>query len=106
IFVCTHGEHDCRCGQIGNAVYDTIKRSLESSPELSKKLSVWRTSHLGGHKYAAVAVVYPPGDWFGRLTPENAPEFLSNLAGGKTPVDHWRGRVGLDKHEMVAMSKR
>lgn len=46
IMVCTHGEHDCRCGSIGGSVYATLK-SLDSN-----KYCVFRSAHIGGHKYA------------------------------------------------------
>ena len=37
---------------------------------LEGKVALYKTSHVGGHKYAGNVIVYPPGDWLGYVTPE------------------------------------
>lgn len=59
IYVCTHGSRDCRCGELGEPLYQSIlkevrKRDLSSG----EKVKVRRVSHIGGHKYAGNALVY------------------------------------------------
>ena len=70
------------------------------------------------NRYAANVLVYPPGDWYGSLTPADVPAFLDALsptpktmkenranaslasstsASARFLMSHWRGRMGLDK---------
>lgn len=81
VYVCTHGMRDCRCGVVGTELVDALKRAVRqheaqciaenSMP--AKKVHVWTISHVGGHKWAANALVYPHGDWYGNLRVSDAP---------------------------------
>ncbi|KAJ2164206.1 hypothetical protein GGF45_006198, partial [Coemansia sp. RSA 551] len=64
IFVCTHGSRDYLCGLHGGKLLNDL-RSLIEQRNLQKHIGAWATSHIGGHKYAANAIVYPRGDWYG-----------------------------------------
>ncbi|KAJ2008863.1 hypothetical protein GGI04_000910 [Coemansia thaxteri] len=63
IFVCTHGSRDQLCGVHGTNLLAEL-RSLIAGRKLSRNLAAWATSHVGGHKFAANAIVYPRGDWY------------------------------------------
>lgn len=68
IYICVHAARDCRCGDIGEALYQAILRFIRR-----KKVGGWmgtpeqdgvriaRVSHIGGHKFAANALVYKQG---------------------------------------------
>jgi (2Fe-2S) ferredoxin len=63
---------------------------------LTGMVTVRRTSHVGGHAFAGTVLIYPSGDWYGFVTPEDVPRLLEDhLAGGKVVTDLWRGRMGL-----------
>ena len=58
VLVCTHGRRDRCCGSLGTA----LARELLADPgQLGEGVRVWRTSHTGGHRFAATAVVLPQG---------------------------------------------
>ena len=70
-YVCTHGARDCRCGEMGGAVARALRDEVASLPSESVdsvhgkvKVRVGELAHVGGHKYAANLLVYPPGDWW------------------------------------------
>lgn len=118
IYVCTHGARDCRCGVAGTAVLQSLKdevRMLEASSikagkEAPKKVKVFPISHVGGHAWAANALVYPHGDWYGNLrvtdsklvlraalAPASSKHDLEDLRERLVHWPRWRGRLGLSK---------
>lgn len=62
IYVCTHGSRDCRCGDMGGAVVDALRREVSSrseqvrssaNPDLSSiwdRIKIGEVAHVGGHK--------------------------------------------------------
>ncbi|KAF6747145.1 Sucrase/ferredoxin-like-domain-containing protein [Ephemerocybe angulata] len=130
ILVCTHGARDCRCGDTGGKVYAALREAVPKvQAEMEAegkggvrvpKIRVGEVAHVGGHKYAANVLIYPYGEWLGLITPSHVPELLSSIIklhsktpGGIKPLgrddpldimpEHWRGRMGLGKEEMVEM---
>lgn len=87
IYVCTHGMVDCRCGVVGGDLVEALKdqvRRYEAECHAKgnnplRKVHVIPISHVGGHKvrhcsqFAANALVYPHGDWYGNLRISDAP---------------------------------
>lgn len=49
LYVCTHGERDCRCGETGGAVFQTLREEVERR-SLSGVVKVGSVGHVGGHK--------------------------------------------------------
>ncbi|KAG8772145.1 hypothetical protein FRC15_002945 [Serendipita sp. 397] len=97
VMVCTHGSRDCRCGEHGTAVYGAFIKEI-SSRKLWHRFNVCEVSHVGGHAYAANVLVYPYGDWYGTMRPEDIPSFIDSidgieggesLSGPQSPL--WRG---------------
>merc|ERR1712031_92351 len=68
IFVCTHNARDERCGKCGPVVEKAIKEICKGMNDVT----VAGTSHIGGHVWAANMIVYPRGQWYGRLDPNSA----------------------------------
>lgn len=124
IYICTHGSRDCRCGVAGNELLlslqaavrnhalTTLQQSSPGSPP-PKRVRIFPISHIGGHKYAANALVYPHGDWYGNLRESDTPLLLRAALGvGTSRHDlrdererlvhwsRWRGRIGVGKEEM------
>ena len=91
ILVCTHGSRDVCCGKFGYPVYDLLRRR-HAAPG---RIRVWRTSHLGGHRFAPTMIEYPEGRLWGHLEPWAA----ERLATRRGPVSDlrpfYRGWSGL-----------
>jgi ferredoxin/(2Fe-2S) ferredoxin len=87
VFVCCHGERDCRCGNTGTALYDALTKLTEDG------VTVHKCSHIGGHQYAANAIVYPQNVWYGNLQPQDAPRLLESVDRGDVLEEHYRGKM-------------
>lgn len=95
VFVCVHGRRDERCGQCGPPLFDRLQAELVKR-DLSGDVTIHQTSHVGGHVYAGNVLVYPGGDWYGYVTPENVSDLIEqHLVQGIIVRDLWRGRMGL-----------
>lgn len=82
--VCTNGRHDPCCAEQGRPVARALVEA--GIPE------VWESSHVGGDRFAANIVCLPSGAYFGRVTPEGAPQLLTDFADGLLDLAHYRGR--------------
>ena len=49
IYVCTHGQRDCRCGETGGVVYDALREEVQRR-SLQDLVKVGGVGHVGGHK--------------------------------------------------------
>jgi hypothetical protein len=98
LFVCTHGTRDRCCAKWGMPVFDAILPILGDS--------VWQTSHLGGHRFAATLVAFPLGYSFGRMQPDGVESCVAALRNGRVDaLEHLRGRLFLDPFAQVAEIK-
>ncbi|SNX86976.1 related to LIP5 - lipoic acid synthase [Melanopsichium pennsylvanicum] len=118
IYVCTHGARDCRCGIAGTSVLQSLQSEIRShqatlikdGKDSPKKVKVYPISHVGGHAWAANALVYPHGDWYGNLrttdsklilraalAPASSVHDLEDLRERLVHWPRWRGRLGLSK---------
>lgn len=98
ILVCTHGRRDACCAKWGMALW----RSLLAA-ERQRSVSLWQTSHLGGHRFAATCLVLPGGYQYGRLHAEDGPEFLGSVVSDRLYLlDRLRGRITWDRAAQAA----
>lgn len=91
VLVCTHGSRDVCCGKFGYSVY----RFLRSRHATPGGLRVWRTSHLGGHRFAPTLLELPEGRYWGHLEIGTAEDLATRA---RTPADlarSYRGWAGL-----------
>ncbi|KAI9099523.1 Sucrase/ferredoxin-like-domain-containing protein [Phlyctochytrium arcticum] len=102
ILVCVHGQRDCRCGEQGVRLFDSLKKEIENRG-LSQDIEVSGVSHIGGHKYAGNAIVYPRGDWYGLLDSPDAKSLISAVLEDRVWWDRWRGRMDLTKDQEIAL---
>ena len=72
IVVCTHGTRDPCCGTAGMA----LVRALKGWAASQGGVRLWRTSHLGGHRFAPTLVDLPTGDSWGFMDPDVTLEVL------------------------------
>lgn len=63
ILVCTHGSRDVCCGKFGYSIYNML-RFKHAAPG---SLRIWRTSHIGGHRFAPTLMDLPEGRYWGHL---------------------------------------
>jgi len=101
VLVCTHGRRDIRCGECGPFLLPAFDLLL-AAHQLTQQVSVVATSHVGGHKFAGNVIIYPGGDWYGYVTPQDVPRLVEqHLVEGRIVTDLWRGRMGLTQQEQV-----
>jgi hypothetical protein len=86
VMVCTHARRDVCCGTYGVPVYNALRRQLPE--EL-----VWRSSHQGGHRFAANVLALPEAVQLGRVEPKAAGEVAGALAERRIPLRFYRGRT-------------
>jgi hypothetical protein len=91
--VCTHGRRDACCAEFGRPVAASVGRTQDA---------VWETTHLGGDRFAASAVCFPHGLYFGRLDPDAGPAVAAAYARGEVVLAHYRGRSGTPEVHQVA----
>ncbi len=92
--VCTNGRRDLCCADLGRA---TVKALATRWPE-----ATWETTHLGGHRFAATLLALPSLVTLGRLQPDEAVAACSEVAAGRVPLNHHRGRAGWPAIAQVA----
>lgn len=100
IFICQHANRDARCGVWGPQFYAALEPELATQGVTAH---LHRTSHIGGHRYAAVCIIYPQGVWYGNLRPDDAPRLVSeHLIHRRLLPDKYRGRLGASPCAQVA----
>ena len=81
--VCVHAKRDACCAVHGRPV----AAALEAAG-----VEVWETTHTGGHRFAATAVLLPDGLSLGRLDTVDPVVVAADLAVGDLPTGLLRGR--------------
>jgi hypothetical protein len=101
IFVCTHGKRDPQCGECGPPLIEHFSAALDEH-RLANTVSLRGTSHVGGHRFAGNVLIYPGGDWYGYVTPDQVPRIIEqHIVNGQVVQDLWRGRMGLTPDEQL-----
>jgi hypothetical protein len=99
ILVCTHGNRDVCCGKFGFPMFHALRQIAASA---ARPFRVWRTSHLGGHRFAPTLLDLPEGRCWGHLDLETL-EKLALRRGRVLPLRRfYRGWSALAPHEQVA----
>jgi hypothetical protein len=99
IVVCTHGSRDVCCGKFGYPVYDLLRRRHAARG----RLRVWRTSHIGGHRFAPTLIDFPEGRYWGHLESGVAGELVTREGPPSGLAGFYRGWAGLgSRFEQIA----
>lgn len=102
IFVCIHGNRDKRCGVAGPALIMRFRREL-AERGIDADVHVRATSHVGGHRFAGNVLIYPGGEWYGYVTPDDVPRIVDqHIRSGDVVKELWRGRMGMTHDEQLA----
>ncbi len=99
VLICTHGTRDRCCGQEGARLF------LELAASDLDHARFWRTSHTGGHRFAPIALTFPDGYTWGRITSADILGILDHGLEPDTLIDKNRGCMGFaDPESQVADS--
>lgn len=91
IIVCTHGTNDVCCGKYGYPLYDRLR-----ARESGGMMRLWRTSHIGGHRFAATLMDFPEGRYWGHLDPDTAERAIFREGEAADVEKKCRGWAALD----------
>ncbi len=94
--VCTHAARDRCCGKHGTALLAALaKQPLDGE--------LWRSSHQGGHRFAATLLYLPRGLHYGRLGAEDAAELVRAHGRGELyDLRCYRGRTNWSRPVQTA----
>lgn len=97
LLVCTHGARDACCGKFGFRLYQDLVRLADG-----EELRVWRSSHLGGHRFAPTLLDLPSGRTFGRVGADDARAIVRGGAALVSRLDAtYRGRSTLPEPAQI-----
>lgn len=95
VLTCVNGNRDACCAKWGRPVFQALSNAAGTS--------AWQTTHLGGHRFAATAVVLPHGMHYGWLEPEDAEPLMDAHRSGQIyRLDRLRGRMCWDRPVQAA----
>ncbi|HEY2773308.1 MAG TPA: sucrase ferredoxin [Candidatus Binatia bacterium] len=98
ILVCTHGARDACCGRFGYPLFVRFSQLARRHSDVR----VWRTSHLGGHRFAPTLIDLPSGRLFGRLGGDDAEAVLDGGSALLSRVETiYRGRCALPEAAQI-----
>ena len=92
--VCTNGKRDPCCAKFGLPLYEAMQNLGGDS--------VWQTSHVGGHRFAANVVALPHGVFYGYLAPEDVPMIVEAQRAGLVYLPRFRGRSCYEDYVQAA----
>lgn len=90
IAVCTHGSRDACCATFGAPMYLKMHTAARSLPNTR----IWRSSHLGGHRFAPTMIDFPSGRSWGLVDDSAARTIMLRDADLSTLLPHYRGWIG------------
>jgi hypothetical protein len=97
--ICTNGRRDWCCARYGPEIYQEI---VQLNEESSAPLTIWQSSHLGGHRFAPNIACFPQGYFYGRVEKDELQDFLSHIRQGKVYKAKARGRACYPAHVQAA----
>jgi hypothetical protein len=92
VFCCTHGTRDKCCAKFGRAA---LKEFRNVAKQIDVPLEVWESTHLGGDRFAANALVFPHGYMYGRIRVEDVGNIIKATVNGVPFAPCYRGSVTL-----------
>jgi hypothetical protein len=102
VLICTHGRRDRCCGSWGTDLWQELDRSPDA---LGADIQVWRTSHTGGHRYAATMIVLPEGTAWGFADAATARRVLRREGPVTEVLGAYRGCAGLRSPTVQALER-
>jgi hypothetical protein len=84
VLICTHGKRDVCCGSYGTHLVNDFAAARP-------QLRVWRTSHLGGHRFAPTALTLPDGNVWAYLDVDVLGAIIDRTLDPAVAAAHYRG---------------
>jgi hypothetical protein len=98
VLVCTHGARDSCCGRRGaNLAVELAASGLFAGENL------WRTSHMGGHRFAPTFAVLPQGTVWGFADADLVTRVVRRAGDFADVAGQYRGCPGLDSPQAQAL---
>lgn len=88
LLCCTHGKKDKCCAKFGNAAYQALSKAVAMR---GFPIEVWESTHLGGCRLAASAVVFPALRKYGRIASEDVVPLLESELANTPYLPCYRG---------------
>ena len=98
VLVCTHGTRDSCCGKRGAQLAVEL-----AAPGRVAGHNLWRTSHLGGHRFAPTFLVLPEGSVWGYADADLVTRVLHRSGDFADVAGQYRGCPGLDSPQVQAL---
>lgn len=99
VLCCTHGKKDKCCAKFG---YRTYKAISEEAQRHGSAFDIWESTHLGGCRLAATAMLFPQMRKYGRIEIEDIPPLLQAEASNQPYLRCYRGDSTLTPAEQCA----
>jgi hypothetical protein len=100
LLVCTHGRRDVCCGSLGTDLALQL-----AARDATAGVRFWRTSHTGGHRFAATFMVLPQGTGWAFAGVELVDQVLARSVPFAQIADHYRGCAGLAGPQVQVMER-
>lgn len=99
LLCCTHGKKDKCCAKFGYATYRALAAAVA---DRGLPFEVWESTHLGGCRLAASAVVFPALRKYGRISDADVVPLLESEAANRLYLPCYRGDSRLSPLEQCA----
>ncbi|QJQ98725.1 sucrase ferredoxin [Halomonas sp. PGE1] len=99
LLCCTHGRKDKCCAKFGYAAYKALDAAVT---ERDLPFEVWESTHLGGCRLAASAVVFPALRKYGRIGEEDVVPLLESEMANRPYLPCYRGDSRLSPVQQCA----
>jgi hypothetical protein len=97
VLVCTHGTRDSCCGRRGASLAASLAAGFRAGENL------WRTSHMGGHRFAPTFMVLPQGTVWGFADVDLVTRVVDQAGDFADAAGQYRGCPGLDGPQVQAL---
>lgn len=94
LLVCTHGAKDACCATFGIPSFRSLRYDL--APRAAEPPRVWRTSHLGGHRFAPTLIDFPDGRAWAHLDDAALDQIVRHEGPLPDLRRHYRGWTALE----------
>jgi hypothetical protein len=98
VLVCTHGTRDSCCGRRGAGLAAELAAAGFRAGE-----NLWRTSHMGGHRFAPTFMVLPQGTVWGFADVDLVTRVVDQAGDFADVAAQYRGCPGLDGPQVQAL---
>jgi hypothetical protein len=92
VFICTHANRDQCCGKFGTELYEKLRKVVSFEKD---KIRIFRSSHIGGHRYSPTMLELPSLNCWGHLDEASALKIILRSGDTKSVLEHFRGSAFL-----------